>query len=1395
MSASTPPRSLLRRLLLPAAILFVLFAVLLALLPTLAGGWVAGKVQEEVGARCAGRVEVSGLSLAWFSRQRLERTTLWSPQGERVATVAAELPSLVDLLGAAGGKIGTVRVELEADLAAADDGSTNLERALAPRSAPAPQPEQAPAGEPFDLAGFVRALDLDFELVAPRLSWSDATMRKQGAPFELRQLRLTATAKPGQPLQVQGAGVVAAQQPGGLKLAATVRGLLQAPGRPFASLDADVALTNFSSGFVDALALQQGRLQAQLGDSFDLSLQAKDATLESGSVHASLVAPRTRLELNAQLVDGVVLQSQPPFLRLETPTPRAYLVDALQPFLPAGARLSIEASERPWTVEIARARLPLSAATATGAAARRAALEQCELALDLSLPMRASWNDAALLQQGVQPVLADPVASVRLEPGAGATLHLESEVAAGASGRLTLDAACRAPGEFLAGAVPPCDASLRIAGLPLAAIDGLAGLQGRLVRFLGAGADIDVSVRQANLTGGSLSARIKAPRAQLDFAAKVEQGELLLEGADALTLRLSPGRELLQAELAPFVPQGAELAALDGELVLRAGAARLPLEALRQGESPLAAVRRAGAAELELLLPGLRWSDPALQQESLAVALTRPRVSLQVQPGGAVRARFECGLETGASGRVACDLGVADWGAVVSAALPQGLPPIDAVVRVEGVSVPLVEALAGQRGRLGPLLGPALALQVDAQQLNLSQGRLSLSLSGQTSSVAAALRLEQGKLLGAGDEALRVSLRAAEQALAPLVAPYLPEGAGLSWPAGGVELQATLAQLELPLPAFDALASTPLASLAAPLRARLQLQLAGCAIAEPHLARLGVAQAELRRLELDARLAPEEGLVADAKLALAAVEPFDLAARISVAKPLQVLDGGALPAVQAELRCGVLPGKLVDRVAGMEGLWADMLGEGASLVARARLDGLSTPAPAVDAALELRSSTTTLDASFALKDGVLSAEQALALSMKPDTSRLKARLAPLLPAGQQVELVQDSPLAVRATKVSLVLPKEGLDLWAALARSSALLEVQLPELVWSDAALRAAGRVVRLRALALESGLVPGQLAAVAFRGEVVDEPPGTLQARVQLLDELSALSAPDGWKKARIALRVELQRLPTALLDVLAAQDGLLVEALGPRVDAGAESSGLSLASGAFEAQLRSGQHSVVAHCRFEDAKLVVDRLDGVVAQVGLGPLVSQRVVGKLVPTLVQVTKAEGAAPVSLHIDTLTVPFDADLRALDAKVRLELGEVQYALLPGLDALFGSGGTPKVSSLPTIEVQIVKGVARYDRLPVKIGGKEHIFAGSYDLVDGKMSLTAGIPLAAFGKKFNKELDSVRDIVPADTVVPVELYGTWSSPKVRIGKKFLDELLERAAAKALGDLFGGDKKKP
>lgn len=1383
MSQTAPRRSFFRRFLWFGVASVALLLVLVALLPSLVGGTVARTIEKEYAARFAGRLEVADVSLSWLSRQRIERVTLSTPEGERVATVAVELPSLLDLAGAASGAIGRVQVELEAALSAGADGTTNLDRALQPKAPAEPAvPEPAPKaeGEPFDLAAFVRSLDLEFVLVAPRLSWADALTRQSGQPFELRQVELTATAKPGAPLVVRATGTVSADQPGKLQLSATVRDLLQSSAQPFRSADVALTVKNFSAGFVDAVALQKGNLAAQLGERLDLSLVVQEATLASGTVHVVLASPKTAFELHAKLADGVLQEAQAPFLRLATPAPRGYLSkyldEYLRPVLPQGAQVQVEGSERPWTVEIARARIPWS-----GTSGPSTNLEGLDLALDASLPLRASYMEPGLLAQGLTPALVDPSVSVRVEPTTGLVARVETQFAAGSTGRVSVDVAAREPLQALSGELPLVDATLRISGLPVAAADALAGQQGRLTRLAGASGELELAVRQANLTQGAATLQLTTPRVHLAAQARLAEGVLRMGGADgALDLRWTPGRELLQAELATLVPQGMELAPLDGEVIL----------AITQAQVPLADPT-SGQALLSLQLPGMRWSDELLRAESLAVAVTRPRLEAGVEAEGLVRARFEAGLETGSVGRLVLDTQVRGWKGLL-----EGQAPLDVNVVVSDVATPLVEVYAGARGRVAPHVGPTMTTTLKLEQLVLAQtqpksGKLHLGLEGQAASIAVSLALEDGALRGVAPEAVRVHVRSPAAALQAELASYLSAGTTLNFPAGGVETHLFVRDVHWPLPPVADVSTTAFDQLLAPLAAQVQLSLGGVGYSDSTLEGLGVTDAELRSLDLKVQLTPRSALEAQVQLGLKAVEPFELELQAKVAQPLELVNG-RVPSMEFALGCPSLPGKLVDRVAAMDGLWADAVGAGAQLVADARVSGLGTPQMAVTSKVSLRSAHTTLALEVGLKDGVVTAEQALDLSMKLDAARWTARLAAHMPADQRLALAEGSELRLRATQVSFVLPKDDLDLWTALGQSKLLVSARLPELEWSDAALRAAGRSVRLRGLTLETGLVPGQLAALAFNGEVVDEPAGVLQARVGLLDPLTVLAQPDGWKAARLSARIELQRLPTALVDALAGQDGLLIEALGPRVDVGVQSAELSLASGAFEAQMRSEQHSVLAYCRFQDAKLVVDRLDGVVAQVGLGPLVSQRVVGKLVPTLVQIKKAEGAAPVALRVDTLTMPFDANLRNLDAKVRLELGEVQYALLPGLDALFGDGGL-KTSALPTIEVQIVKGVARYDRLPVRIGGKEHNFSGSYDLVDGQMKLTAGIPLAALGKKFNKELESVRDLVPPETVVPIELSGTWSSPKVRIGKKFLDELLERAAGRALEDLFGGKKK--
>src|SRR4030095_6041385 len=112
-------------------------------------------------------------------------------------------------------------------------------------------------------------------------------------------------------------------------------------------------------------------------------------------------------------------------------------------------------------------------------------------------------------------------------------------------------------------------------------------------------------------------------------------------------------------------------------------------------------------------------------------------------------------------------------------------------------------------------------------------------------------------------------------------------------------------------------------------------------------------------------------------------------------------------------------------------------------------------------------------------------------------------------------------------------------------------------------------------------------------------------------------------------------------------------------------------------------------------------------------------------------------------------------------------------------------------------IKIEKGVARYDRLPIKVQGQELVFKGSYDLAKSQFALSTGVPLKLLGKGVERELDKLREYLDPDLVVSIENRGTWTKPSIRPGKDFLDKVVKDAAKgalrKGLGDLLDRKKK--
>jgi hypothetical protein len=215
------------------------------------------------------------------------------------------------------------------------------------------------------------------------------------------------------------------------------------------------------------------------------------------------------------------------------------------------------------------------------------------------------------------------------------------------------------------------------------------------------------------------------------------------------------------------------------------------------------------------------------------------------------------------------------------------------------------------------------------------------------------------------------------------------------------------------------------------------------------------------------------------------------------------------------------------------------------------------------------------------------------------------------------------------------------------------------------------------------------------------------------------------------------------------------------------------------------------------KDRVLFLEKLKGkdeaLLARTGLTPLFTQRIVGNLVPMIVDLKKPQGADPAVVSVDELRLPLDADLSKLDAVVRVNLGEVSYRLLPGLESLLG-GAEAKTVKLPEIRVPIEKGVASYSGLPVHIAGRDYMFQGTFNLVDKSFRMQTQVPLSALGKKVSDQLDTLRGVLDPNMMVPLELRGTWKSPKLRVGDDFLKKVAEDALKKQGGGLLDGLLKK-
>lgn len=201
----------LRRLVIGLVVVVVAVPVLVALLgPPIASSLAPGIIASSVNPKIAGEVKVDSASLSWGGPLRVEGVTLTDPSGGRVAEFEAEVGAGLWALLTGSRDLGEVRLAGSATIEAGAQGTTNLDRAIAPTgpAAPAPMggsgpPPPAPS-QPITLPRGL-AFDLNIDGV-------DVSFKSTDASGRAREVALTG---------IKGGGKFALGQPVAMKVEAT----------------------------------------------------------------------------------------------------------------------------------------------------------------------------------------------------------------------------------------------------------------------------------------------------------------------------------------------------------------------------------------------------------------------------------------------------------------------------------------------------------------------------------------------------------------------------------------------------------------------------------------------------------------------------------------------------------------------------------------------------------------------------------------------------------------------------------------------------------------------------------------------------------------------------------------------------------------------------------------------------------------------------------------------------------------------------------------------------------------------------------------------------------------------------------------------------------------------
>lgn len=1023
--------------------------------------------------------------------------------------------------------------------------------------------------------------------------------------------------------------------------------------------------------------------------------------------------------------------------------------------------------------------------------------------------LRALRPDAGALPAAVSgSLLLQDLSTALLQPFAAATgLPLELGEDVGPAVGITLSA--RSAGEGAgSSALPPTDATVALRARNVSA-DGAVRVEGSRVRTVGEG--VRVTVNSAAPLAARLLAVGEGAAAPVSLAGRAGLELTLTDlDADLDALRDGPPLAALAARLGAALTDARAVVALDGAepgevdlsratvgvSLARDSAPRLTLDA--------AAAHRGAPMTLaaDLTAEGLkggRVPDGAPFDRALALRLSGKVEARDVPPSLMALVPGAAAYAPGATAADRSELDAA-IARIVGGAAGAG---VDTTVTF----TPPASNAPGLNARVQMVTrsqgaNADLSLRVRPDEAALTAA--SISIVAEPEGVNRALRVVAPPAEGQRGIELGASTRLWLQAPEPVVVPLMRDADGAPGPdlarAGTLTLRVASAGevvvANVPVgsdagpgpedPPTPRLVSVRLHKPSADLRAPLAALLDG--------ARRGSSRATVKAAT-DVRTmdgAPIAGVSVDASAALDGTSP------------------------EAVLTLADVNTANADALLGRPGLVSGALGDTAR--AQVRVAPVAGAPGDLDLRLELRSPAFSgADIALARRADRVALSAPAAITWAPAPAFVNSFLAG---EGRQFVVTETAPVSLQLSRLVVAQGPEGtgpllpgvFDLDAQFSTPRLGLKVTGSEPGAASHALSMdtiGGRVRWDPSVPGTGGAGAGALEAALSIGAVAAgggpaAKPSRVSAKVRSLADRRGNLHTD---RALIDADADLNRFPTAVIDQLANQGGLLAESLGPEVSVSATARGLTRAEagprGTFEATLESTR---------ANAQLVGDIRRGRFVQTGpsrvrvtqIRPQLVEQLAGGL-PLVASMEKSPSDEPAVVEMNDLVVPLDGNLSRLSGTISVDPGVARFTTQSFIGSLLKAVGGRAEGQLgrkiDPFVVKIDKGVATYERFRLPLGEFSIETKGQVNLVNRTMSLTTYVPLFALTDEamgpIKLGLGGRLDILDRNTLVPITTRGSIDRPSTMVdGELFLREtagnILQQPGRllEGIGDILGG-----